>query len=812
MTRPLTIATAERVNAKQWYNRQVEFEFLLEKLKSTTRTMETMAEYRSMKSQDKLAAKDHGGFVGGAVKDKTRDAKHILSRSMLTLDADNAEPGIVDKLKEASVALAVYSTHGHTPDAPRVRVIIPLTRDVTPDEYNAISRYFADSIGINQFDPVSFIPHQLMFWPSTSKDGEYIFCTSSSDSWLNPDEVLSSHPDWKDITTLPKTEKESALRVSKLKAEDPVKKGGVIGAFCSVYPIEDAISTFLSDVYEPSEVEGRYSYKEADSVAGVILYEGKYAYSHHASDPAFEKLLNAFDLVRVHRFGSLDKDADSDTRVSRLPSYKAMMEFAIEDDKVKLFLSREKMKEAGEDFAEGSDEWKTKLKFMPKSTTVQNSVENELLILNNDPDFASFAYNEMANRIEVTGPLPWSRPEDNKYWRDADTAQLKALTDMRYGVFSDRNHTVAFTKVADDRRFHPVRDYLLSLPEWDGIERLDTLFIDRLGAEDSPYVRAVTRKTLVAAVARIFHPGCKFDSVTVLDGEQGIGKSTIWKALAGEEFFSDALSLFDMNDKSGAEKLQGFWIMEIGELAGMKKADIEKVKSFISTSDDKYRPSYGRVVESHPRQCVVVATVNGERGYLRDITGNRRFWIIKCNQKEKKVGWKIDSELRDQIWAEAYFRFMEGEQLYLEDNLVSAAEEIQAEAMEVDEREGMVADYLDMLIPDNWEDMDIGQRRNYIELYDSDNPPVGSKPRQFICNMAIWVEALNNEPKSITPRDSYALTSIMKQQKNWNKYDGTADGTRRYKIYGKQRSYERKTTEELVPEVFQEVFHDDIPF
>lgn len=276
--RELIIATADRVNARRWYNRSVTYDYILEKLKTTIRTMESLDEYKTMKSADRLLAKDHGGFVGGAVKDKTRDAKHILSRSMLTLDADNAEPGIVDKLKEASVALAVYSTHGHTKDAPRVRVIIPLTRDVTPDEYNAISRYFADSIGINQFDPVSFIPHQLMFWPSTPKDGEYVFCTSSSVSWMDPDEVLSSHPDWKDITTLPKTEKESALRVSKMKAEDPVKKGGVIGAFCCVYPIEDAINTFLSDVYEPSEVEGRYSYKKADSVAGVILYEGKYAY------------------------------------------------------------------------------------------------------------------------------------------------------------------------------------------------------------------------------------------------------------------------------------------------------------------------------------------------------------------------------------------------------------------------------------------------------------------------------------------------------------------------------------------------------
>lgn len=125
-------------------------------------------------------------------------------------------------------------------------------------------------------------------------------------------------------------------------------------------------------------------------------------------------------------------------------------------------------------------------------------------------------------------------------------------------------------------------------------------------------------------------PGIKFDCVPVLDGEQGIGKSSIVKDLVTPEYYSESLSLTDMDDKAGAEKLQGFWVVEIGELAGMKKADIEKVKSFLSTSDDKYRPSYGRVVESHPRQCIIIGTVNGERGYLRDITataasGSSRF-------------------------------------------------------------------------------------------------------------------------------------------------------------------------------------------
>lgn len=213
----------------------------------------------------------------------------------------------------------------------------------------------------------------------------------------------------------------------------------------------------------------------------------------------------------------------------------------------------------------------TRLHYQPRTGILENSVYNLNLILNNDPDFANFAFNELANRIQITGPLPWERPEGNMFWRDADTAQLKSIIDIRYLPFSSRNHDVAFTKAADDRHFHPVRDYLNSLPEWDGIERVEDLFIRYLQADDTPYVRAVTRKTFAAAVARVYVPGIKFDCVPVLDGDQGIGKSTIVKDLVTSEYYSETLSLTDMDDKSGAEKLQGFWAVEIGELAGMKK-------------------------------------------------------------------------------------------------------------------------------------------------------------------------------------------------------------------------------------------------
>ena len=166
-------------------------------------------------------------------------------------------------------------------------------------------------------------------------------------------------------------------------------------------------------------------------------------------------------------------------------------------------------------------------------------------------------------------------------------------------------------------------------------------------------------------------------------------------ACLGGEWFSDSLALSDMNDKTAAEKLQGYWILEIGELAGMKKADIDKVKAFISRQDDKYRASFGRRVTPHPRQCVFFGTTNSENGYLRDITGNRRLWNVKVTGQGKYKPWDMTNEVVQQIWAEVAEIAKAGEKLYLDADLEAFAKQEQREAMEQDDREGIVRNYLD---------------------------------------------------------------------------------------------------------------------
>ena len=604
-------------------------------MKTPIRTTESAEEYAKFSKAQKDDAKDHGGFVAGVLKGGRRKIDTVELRSMIALDGDRIDKEFLENYESnVQYTSVLYSTHSSTEENPRVRIILPLTRDVTSEEFVAVSRYLAQMLGMDYFDECSYLPNQLMYWPSTPSNGNFIYKEVDKD-WLNPDDILAAHPEWTDPTRLPTSSRESkANTVSYQKVQDPLEKEGAVGLFNRVYfPVAKAIDVFLSDIYEPTGNEDRYHFIESSSMAGVEIKEGgKFVYSHHAKDPAYLKLCNAFDIVRIHKFG------DDDVK----KSFKSMCDFVMKIDEVKVFATNEKLAEAEVDFTDLGDNWKERLKYQPRSQVLENSVYN--LNLNHDPDFKNFAFNELSNRIQVTGPLPWERPEGNVFWRDADTAQLKSIMDIRYLPFSSRNHDVAFTKVADDRRFHPIRDYLDSLPAWDGIKRVEDVFIKYLQADDTEYIRTVTRKTFAAAVARIYVPGIKFDCVPVLDGDQGIGKSTILKDLVTPDFYSETLSLTDMDDKSGAEKLQGFWVVEIGELAGMKKADIEKVKAFLSTSDDKYRPSYGRVVESHPRQCIVIATVNGERGYLRDITGNRRFWIIKVHQKKQKKTWNFSEE------------------------------------------------------------------------------------------------------------------------------------------------------------------------
>lgn len=430
------------------------------------------------------------------------------------------------------------------------------------------------------------------------------------------------------------------------------------------------------------------------------------------------------------------------------------------------------------------DAWKDKLRYDSKGAYLENSLYNAKLILENDENLKGIVFNQLADDLEVHGKVPWKHPE--KYWRDADDAQLISYLDDNYGSINQRNYDIAITKVADDRSYHPIRRYFEALLPWDKVSRVDTLFIDYLGAEDNEYVRAVTRKTLCAAYKRIYRPGIKFDCMPVFCGPQGIGKSTLISKL-GMEWFSDSLTISDMNDKTAAEKLQGYWIHEIGELAGMKKADLDKVKAFVSRCDDKYRASFGKRVTPHPRQCIFFGTTNAENGYLRDITGNRRFWNINVTGKGKFKPWNLTRKEVNQIWAEVKVLANMGEELFLPAELEKFAQDEQRKALEQDDREGLVREYLEMPLPEMWDEMELYKRREYLRDPEGSFTPTGVKKRTQVSNIEIWCECFGKEKEDIQPKDSYAIASIMKRIEGWER----AEERKRIHLYGRQRVYSK---------------------
>jgi putative DNA primase/helicase len=782
----LIIAVANSRKEKVWKNIEISWDDFLNKVSNTHRTAESVLEYKKLPKPKQDEAKDVGGFVGGRLKDGKRKTGFVEYRSMLTLDMDYADGGLWEQITMFyDFTCCIYSTHKHTPEKPRLRLIIPLLRNVTADEYTAVSRMVASDIGIEQFDDTTYEPTRLMYWPSTSSDGVFVF-EKQDGTLLDPDKLLSRYKDWHDSSQWPVSSRQTSIvKHSISKQADPLEKEGLIGVFCRTYTIGEAIDKFLSDVYSPSLIEGRFDYIPADSTAGVLVYDDKFAFSHHATDPACSKLCNAFDLVRIHKFGELDGKADEGAVTSKLPSFKAMQELCIVDENVKRQLALKRREQATTDFTPTDDEdWQTRLD-VGKNGEVLNTLKNLITILECDPKLKSIAFNQLSDGMEIKDEVPWKHP--GKFWRDADDAQLISYIDLTYGSFTARNYDIAVTKVTDDRSYHPIREFLDKLPKWDGVKRLETLFIDYFNSNDEEYTRAVTRKVFIGAVARVMKPGIKFDWMLVLNGPPGIGKSTIIERLA-TEWFNDSLRLSDTKDKTAAEKLQGYWILEIGELAGMSKVEENILKNFLSSQNDIYRASFGRRATPHPRQCIFIGTTNEERGYLRDTTGNRRFWPLKVYETDKKP-WDMTDEEVMQIWAEAKVYFEANEDLQLPPELEKRANELQNEAMEADDRQGIVESYLEMLLPKDWNSFDINKRREYINEYYNDDSiiPKGDIPRETVSVIEIWCEAFGKNKADLERFKSFEITKMLRRIPCW-----VQDPKQKWnKLYGNTRTFKR---------------------
>jgi len=773
----ITIATGNSRKEKKWINIELTWGEFLEKVKTTQRTSETVQEYRRMSKNDQDNRKDVGGLIGGKLKDGHRKNGHVEFRSLITLDMDYAQPDVWDEITTFNgCACCIYSTHKHLPEAPRLRLVVPLARTVTAEEYTALAHRFAADIDVEQFDATTFEPARLMYWPSTSSDGEHVF-EFQDGPWLDPDKVLAKYHDWKDASSWPISSRTGQQRKkSAEKQGNPLEKQGVVGAFCRTYSITAALETFLADVYVPCEGEDRYTYISGSTTGGLVLYEhDTFAYSHHGTDPVSGRLVNAFDLVRLHKYGAQDDGVAEGTPPSKWPSFIAMQELAVQDGAVKQQLMSESMAGALEEFKD--DDWAKQLEYK-KDGTLKATIDNIRLIMEHDPQLCkTVGHNVFAHRYELLRDLHWRGIDKGAYWSDTDDAALRHYLERVYDISHTGKTMDAMSVIVEQNRFHPVKEYLDGLV-WDGIERLDTLLINYFGAEDHEYTRAVTRKTMCAAVARILSPGCKFDFMLLLIGKQGLGKSYYLKKMGGK-WFSDSLTT--VVGKEAYEQLQGAWILEMGELSAAKKADINALKHFISKQEDIFREAYGRRTGVFPRQCIFIGTTN-DYECLRDKTGGRRFWPVNVGQGKQSLWQDLNV---DQIWAEAVQGYKAGEELYLKDELAEYALTIQAKHTEESDKSGMVYAYLDTLLPDDWEARDLSSRRMF--LAGDFTSGEGTLQRSRVCAMEIWCECFGGDPKQLSNVHSREIRSILDQAEGWERHDGKLN----FSLYGRQRAYRR---------------------
>lgn len=784
----LEISTGKSRSDTNWKVEYLTWDELVKRLRRVRRTGETVAEYDRMTPQAKMRAKDGPAFVGGMIRGGRRLARNVESRSLITLDADHVS-SLEDFLFDVDIALlgnayVIYSTHSHRPTKPKLRLIVPVSRRMAPDEYGAVSRKIAEKIGITYFDKTTFQVNRLMYFPSCSKDAEPFFHEVVGEP-LDVDAVLAEYDDWHDVMSWPRHPEEQKVlkRTTTQKVEDPRTKEGIIGIFCRTFSIEEGIERFLSDVYEPGTMPHRYSYVHGTSVNGLQVFpDQELVYSHQDSDPIADgRTYNLFDLVRVHKFGHLDEDVNPHTPDAKRPSHLAMERWVSELPEVKKQIIAERQAEyeviaegieskEQEEAGEPDDEsWIKELEIHPKTGKILPTSKNIELILSNGIWKGVLAYDDFGNTEVILKDLPWRKRKQPQYeyepWLASDDKRLQHWFGVTYGIYSEKNIRNAFVEIAHRNEFHPIKNFIERQP-WDGIPRAETVFIDYLGAEDSPYVRAVTRKMLLAAVTRLYQPGCKFDYMLVLVGPQGAGKSSLLAKL-GQKWFSDSLKTFE--NKEAGEHLQRGWIFEISELAAMKKSEIEEVKAFLSKTEDRYRVAYDRVVSEFPRKCVFFGTTNTKE-FLHDMTGNRRFWPVEVDpERRTKNHWTdMTEETVQQIWAEVLTWYRAGESLELDDATRAEALQRQEDHLDVDPREGLIREWLEE------------------EETDEMGRPTGQK-RQRVCAVQVLVECLGKRRNEITIWDARDVIAILRRIPGWRERKGKA----KMPGYGAQRVFER---------------------
>jgi putative DNA primase/helicase len=668
-------------------------------------------------TQDKGSA---GAIIGGNVEGEKRRSENIIERWMTVLDIDRIPTGLTfkgmcSKVESLGVAAFLNTTHSSLKNKLKVRLWIPHTEGLNIEAYPALARKLAEKIGLDFVDPCSYKIAQLMFLPTIPQGQEYlkkVFDLPILDAkkFLNEEYLFG----WEDVDSWPKSisEIDSELKIGKSKKQDPYEMDGIPGVFNRTYTdLRYAIEKFLSDKYEMTS-DTRGTWKEGTNKNGLWIIDDKYIKSFHSTDPANNGHIHSiFHLIKLHLY------PDDGTKAGEKLAYDKMCEFVANDSEVSKRLIAEHDTQIKEEFTDGYDsEWKSKLE-RDKKGNYKTTLENINSILKNDEKLQGFKYDIFSDRYILTGLLPGlgalNESKESKEWEDGYECFLYAYFEKYYGIKERPRIDEGFEMAMKHRAYHPVREYLNSLPEWDKMRpQVETVLINTFGIEDTPLFREQTKIVFTALIARIMEPGCKFDYMPVLISEGGFKKSSFFQFLTGDRWFTEIKG--ELN-KAAQEKLQGAWIVEMSELEALKKSGIEQVKSFITDRFDRYRNAYGRYAKNHPRQCVFFGSTNEEECIQESGNGERRFWPFICTKQGNFEGIDID-----RLWAEALHLYRSGQELYLSEELEAEAKRIRTRHFERPEGTDELAIWLDRPVDalempeNNIFDYKAGEVREYI--------------------------------------------------------------------------------------------------
>lgn len=663
--RQIIISAGNNRWAKSWPAQTLLLSELYEKLRVPVRSTESLAEYLGYAKGQQDNLKDVGGYVAGALTGPRRKGHNVAGRDVVTLDLDNIQPGGADdvlrRLEGLGCGYCVYSTRKHMPSAPRLRVLLPLDRTVTVDEYEPLARRMAEYIGIELADPTTFQASRLMYWPSCCADGEYTY-NYADKLMLFADGLLATFTDWRDITEWPQVPgTQSPVRMAA-KQGDPEDKKGVVGAFCRTYDVPAAMDTFLQGIYEPADnMPDRYTFTGGSTTGGAVIHDGgKFLYSHHATDPCSGKLVNSFDLVRLHKFGDLDDEAEARTLTHQLPSYKAMIDFAKSDTIVAALVAQENGEKILQAFGtvdldENPDEELARYLGSLKGEVMTTAMVRNLLALLH----IKIKLNEITWQVEVEGyPKEWSRANAE------NLMPVKLLDHLRLaGVKGTAKGTVCdcLDVIAEENRFNPVLN-MLHATSWDGVDRLRDVY--GIWGVTEPFSMTLIRKWLIQCVAMACNDELSpqgADGVLVPQGPQGIGKTSALRELVPlPRMFKEGARL-DMKEKDTFMQALNCWICELGELDRTTVRDSAGLKAFLTQDLDEYRTPYARKSVQRPRRTSFCGTVNPE-DYLVDETGNRRFWTVPLNRVDLPRLFALTYDWKCQLWAQVYVIYIENPQ------------------------------------------------------------------------------------------------------------------------------------------------------